>query len=208
MLNTVKFSFFFKSVLFDPHPISTSGQTFHEPNELLQFVQKDPADHKYHCVLCNKFSHKTSYCARNHVEAQHFPNMFVYPCEQCDITFSTKNSLTTHISRKHKYNNWTLNLFPLQAVHSKTPVNCSSLWERIQLIKSSTALCVVDFPTVSSPVQGTMWSQNIILIVLAIPVTCVLRYLTQECSLTITNKPSIRKSECKIDIFSQPIMKN
>ena len=82
--------------------ISSSGQMFQDPSELLKFVQKDQTDQKYHCVLCNKFSHKTSYCARNHVEAHHFPNMFVYPCDQCDLTFSTKSSITTHIARKHK----------------------------------------------------------------------------------------------------------
>jgi len=78
------------------------GYMFQDPSELLQFVQKDPSDPLYHCVLCTKFSHKTSYCVRNHVEAQHFPNMFVYPCDQCDLTFSTKSNFTMHRSRKHK----------------------------------------------------------------------------------------------------------
>ena len=82
--------------------ISSSGQMFQDPSELLKFVQKDQTDQKYHCVLCNKFSHKTSYCARNHVEAHHFPNMFVYLCDKCELTFSTKSSITTQIARKHK----------------------------------------------------------------------------------------------------------
>jgi len=80
----------------------TTGQIFQDPSDLLQYVQKDPNDLKYHCVICNKFSHKTSYCVRNHVEAQHFPNTFVYECDQCDMTFSTKSSYSTHVARKHK----------------------------------------------------------------------------------------------------------
>ena len=79
-----------------------SGYNFQDPSELLQFVRKDPTDLKYHCTLCNKFSHKNSYCSRNHVESHHFPNMFTYPCDQCEMTFSTKSNYSMHRSRKHK----------------------------------------------------------------------------------------------------------
>jgi len=82
--------------------VQAKGQTFQDPSELLQFVQKDMTDLKYHCTICHKFSHKTSYCARNHVEAQHFPNTFIYQCDLCEMTFHTKSNLTMHRSRKHK----------------------------------------------------------------------------------------------------------
>ena len=80
------------------------GYNFQDPSELLQFVRRDPCDLKYHCTLCNKFSHKNSYCSRNHVESHHFPNMFTYACDQCDMTFSSKSNYSMHRSRKHKQN--------------------------------------------------------------------------------------------------------
>eukprot|EP00092_Neocalanus_flemingeri_P019432 GFUD01021050.1.p1 GENE.GFUD01021050.1~~GFUD01021050.1.p1 ORF type:complete len:351 (-),score=69.41 GFUD01021050.1:374-1426(-) len=78
------------------------GYSFQDPSELLQFVQKNPSDLKFHCTLCDKFSHKNSSCTKNHVESQHFPNMFSYPCDKCEMTFTTKTTLNLHRTRKHK----------------------------------------------------------------------------------------------------------
>jgi len=80
---------------------TNAGCTFEDPSELLQFVRKDQTDQKFHCSLCDKFSHKYSSCTRNHVESKHFPNMFSYPCDQCDMIFSTKTNFSMHRSRKH-----------------------------------------------------------------------------------------------------------
>jgi len=80
----------------------TEGYSFQDPSELLQFVRKDKSDLKFHCTLCDKFSHKNSSCTKNHVESQHFPNMFSYPCDKCDDTFTTKTTLNLHRTRKHK----------------------------------------------------------------------------------------------------------
>jgi len=82
----------------------TEGYSFQDPSELLQFVQKDPSDLKFHCTLCSKFSHKNSSCTKNHVESQHFPNMFNYPCDKCEMSFTTKTTLNLHRTRKHKGN--------------------------------------------------------------------------------------------------------
>ena len=79
-----------------------AGYIFQEPSELLQFVKKDPSDLKHHCTLCGTFSHKSSYCTRNHVESQHFPQMFSYPCDKCEQIFTTKTTLDHHKTRKHK----------------------------------------------------------------------------------------------------------
>merc|ERR1719483_1192928 len=79
-----------------------SGFTFQDPSELLQFVKKDLSNLKHHCTLCGVFSHKSSYCTRNHVESQHFPQMFSYPCNQCEQIFTTKTTLDHHRTRKHK----------------------------------------------------------------------------------------------------------
>ena len=81
---------------------SVPGYAFQDPSELLQFVRKDPADQKFYCTLCDKFSHKASYNTRNHVESHHFPNMFSYQCDQCDKSFATKSNFSMHRSRKHK----------------------------------------------------------------------------------------------------------
>jgi len=82
----------------------TEGYTFQDPTELLQFVRKCPTDLKYHCSLCVEipYCHKNSWNTRNHVESQHFPKMFSYPCNKCDMVFSTNNAFSLHKSRKHK----------------------------------------------------------------------------------------------------------
>ena len=76
--------------------------TFGDPSELLQFVRRDPQDHKFYCTICEKFSHKVKPLARNHVESQHFPNTFNYPCDQCDECFDSKSKFNLHRQRKHK----------------------------------------------------------------------------------------------------------
>ena len=73
---------------------------FEDPKDLLQFVRKD-LDGKYHCTYCEHFSHKYSSGARNHVESQHFPNLFTYPCTDCEMVFTTKSNFSLHRSRKH-----------------------------------------------------------------------------------------------------------
>jgi len=79
-----------------------TGYVLEDPSDLLQFVRKEPTDKRFHCTLCDKFSHTNSYHTRNHVESQHFPNTFSYQCDQCDSVFSTKCNFTMHKSRKHK----------------------------------------------------------------------------------------------------------
>jgi len=89
------------------HPVATGaegteGFSFQDPSELLQFVKRDQLDQKFHCTICGKFAHKNSYCTRNHVESQHFPDTFSYPCDQCEMVFTTKSNFSLHRSRKHK----------------------------------------------------------------------------------------------------------
>ena len=77
------------------------GQVFEDPSELLQFVRKDPTDKKFYCTLCENFSHKARTMTGNHVESQHFPNSFSYPCDLCGDVLTTKSHLWLHRSRKH-----------------------------------------------------------------------------------------------------------
>ena len=74
---------------------------FEDPSELLQFVRKDPTDKKFYCTLCENFSHKARTMTGNHVESQHFPNTFSYPCDLCGDVLTTKSNLWLHRSRKH-----------------------------------------------------------------------------------------------------------
>jgi len=82
----------------------SKGSMFEDPSDLLQFVRKDPTDSKFYCTLCSKFSHQTRANTRNHVESKHFPNMFHYQCDQCEMSFNTKSNLAMHRSRKHRQN--------------------------------------------------------------------------------------------------------
>jgi len=84
-----------------PADVNNKGQAFQDPSELLQYVRKDPEDKKFYCTLCERFSHKAGSMTRNHVESQHFPNTFSYPCDICGEVLTTKSNLWLHRSRKH-----------------------------------------------------------------------------------------------------------
>ena len=81
-----------------------SGQTLQDPSELQQFVKKDYETNKYYCTLCERFSHKSTTHIRNHVESQHFPNTFSYPCDICGEVLTSKSNFMLHRSRKHLNN--------------------------------------------------------------------------------------------------------
>jgi len=87
----------------------SKGVMFEDPSDLLQFVRRDPTDSKFHCSLCDKFSHQTRANTRNHVESKHFPKMFNYQCDQCDMSFNTKSNMAMHRSRKHRTNKESFN---------------------------------------------------------------------------------------------------
>ena len=72
-----------------------------DPEELFQYVRRDPGDQRFYCTLCSLFSHASRTNCRNHVEARHFPNTFHYPCDSCDSTFTTKSTWAMHKSKKH-----------------------------------------------------------------------------------------------------------
>ena len=76
---------------------------FQDPSDLLQFVVESfDGPKKYHCGLCNKFGHNGKAHVRNHIEAVHYPNTFLYSCDQCGQSFPSKNNAQLHKSRVHK----------------------------------------------------------------------------------------------------------
>jgi len=83
----------------------TKGQ-FADPSDLFQFVvEKFDGGKRFHCGLCNKFAHSGKTHVRNHVESVHYPNSFLYPCDQCDKSFPSKQNFQLHRSRVHKHKN-------------------------------------------------------------------------------------------------------
>ena len=54
--------------------------------------------------LCERFSHKSTTHIRDHVESQHFPNTFTYPCDLCGEVLTSKSNFILHRSRKHLNN--------------------------------------------------------------------------------------------------------
>ena len=56
---------------------------------------------QYECTLCDmKQSLRSNMW--NHVESQHFPGTFTYPCQFCPKEYKTRNAWSSHVSRYHK----------------------------------------------------------------------------------------------------------
>jgi len=66
-----------------------------DPADLLNFVARN-RENIPTCGICCKFSNKTTSCVRNHIEAIHYPNLFVYSCPHCNKEFNSKKSLYNH----------------------------------------------------------------------------------------------------------------
>ena len=71
------------------------------PEDLSKYVIIDQNVKQYHCGLCDSFKAKLPSKVKNHVEAIHFPGLFVYSCEICQITCKGKNALNVHKSKRH-----------------------------------------------------------------------------------------------------------
>ena len=69
---------------------------------LKSHVKKDETNNLYFCDICRQFSNRGAANVRNHVEAKHFPNMFTYTCELCDMTFGKKTALYNHRKNTHR----------------------------------------------------------------------------------------------------------
>jgi len=77
---------------------------FQDPEELYQFVAKEPSDkmHEpdYKCSICTKrFPNRVA--VRNHIESIHFPGMFEYFCNICGKKMASKSAINYHMSVSH-----------------------------------------------------------------------------------------------------------
>jgi len=70
------------------------------PEDFNKYIERN-ANGPY-CGVCHQFSNKSVTNVRNHVESKHFPNLFNYQCNQCEMTFGTQKALDVHRQRNHK----------------------------------------------------------------------------------------------------------
>jgi len=71
------------------------------PDDLGQYVVSDMNIKEYHCALCDTFKAKLPSKVKNHLEAIHFPGLFLYTCEICQKTLKGRNALNIHKSTMH-----------------------------------------------------------------------------------------------------------
>jgi len=83
------------------------------PEDLAQYIVSDATVKEYHCAICNVFKAKLPSKVKNHLEAIHFPGMFLYTCDICRKTFKGKNALNIHKSTIHPKKARLLSVNPL-----------------------------------------------------------------------------------------------
>jgi len=71
------------------------------PEDLNQYVVNDQFSKEYHCGLCNTFKAPRPSKVKNHLEAIHFPGLFIYSCDVCNKTLAGRNALNIHKSTVH-----------------------------------------------------------------------------------------------------------
>ena len=69
--------------------------------DLNQYIHFERQGRDYLCSLCSTFQSKRPSKVRDHLEAIHFPGLFVYSCQPCGKTFTGKNAFAVHNSVKH-----------------------------------------------------------------------------------------------------------
>ena len=74
---------------------------FEKIEEFDKFIEKEPEDVGYRCVICFGFRKRSRSDVRNHIESKHFPNTFSYTCF-CEAKFGTNTALTRHKQRFHR----------------------------------------------------------------------------------------------------------
>jgi len=80
--------------------MDTSKGEIATPEDFNKFIERNASGP--YCGVCNQFFNKSVTNVRNHVESKHFPNLFSYQCNQCDMTLGTQKALDVHRQRNHK----------------------------------------------------------------------------------------------------------
>ena len=85
------------------NPVETKGANFTNLSveDLGQYVVSDNTIKEYQCALCDTFRAKLPSKVRNHLEAIHFPGVFLYTCNICNKTLKGRNALNIHKSTLH-----------------------------------------------------------------------------------------------------------
>ena len=76
----------------DLRPVLGSVTT---PDDLRKYIVTDQTGLST-CAICHNFSHRSKYDCQNHIESRHFPNSFLYNCQKCHKTVSTRKALVRH----------------------------------------------------------------------------------------------------------------
>ena len=69
-------------------------------SDLTEFIMKNETTRLSCCTLC-PFQSKIPAKVKNHLEAIHFPGLFLYSCSLCTKTFKGRNALGVHMSTVH-----------------------------------------------------------------------------------------------------------
>ena len=68
--------------------------------DLDQYVKSFPNSKDFQCGLCDFISNRAAK-VKNHLEAIHFPGVYVYSCDLCDKTFNGRNAFGVHKTTVH-----------------------------------------------------------------------------------------------------------
>jgi len=81
--------------------LSLTGSS--ETEDLNQYVinQSTELVKEYTCALCQTFKAKLPSKVKNHLEAIHFPGVFLYNCDICGKTLKGRNALNIHKTTMH-----------------------------------------------------------------------------------------------------------
>ena len=156
--------------------------------DLDQYVKPFPNSKDFQCGLCDFISNRAAK-VKNHLEAIHFPGVYVYSCDLCSKTFNGRNAFGVHkttVHSKKKYTFWLQE--PIQQV--KISINTAA---SILTWGATIVLCVTSFNPKNHQKWKTMWRLFISQDSLFILVPFVRRHLVAKTHLQFTILDTILK---------------
>ena len=96
----------------------------------------DVATKEYTCALCQTFKAKLPSKVKNHLEAIHFPGMFLYNCDICFKTFKGRNAFNIHKTKANEHFNDSQKGEMLELEDQDEEEDAESLEKHLNLIHS------------------------------------------------------------------------
>ena len=72
-----------------------------EAADLYMYAKHDMIEGKYICLLCVLYSCRRKCGIINHIEDEHFHNLFEYPCTLCKSILGSENAYSKHMTKLH-----------------------------------------------------------------------------------------------------------